>query len=601
MEETSPEARWRKTVYRGDTVPQLTTRALVTGALVGAVTGLSNLYVGLKIGWSVGVVVTASVVGWAVWRGLGRLGLSRVPPTDLEVNTMASTASAAGYSTGTTLASAVAAHMLITDTTFELWTLIGWLLCVSALGLFVAVPLRRQLIDLEGLPFPSGAAAAQTILGLGGRGGARQGKLVLIALGVGLMVKFATGVMPWIVTWAQWPSFLVLPSTIPWSELSEAVPWLGALAAYTFGLECSTLLPAAGVFVGWRVGWSLLLGSLVCYGVAAPILASRGEFAAAGYAAIVEWSMWPGTTMMVVAGVLSLALQWRVVLRAVRRLSASRSPNADIEVPGAWVVFGIVGAGVGCVVVTRVAFDVPVAFGIASVVLAIALATVAARVTGETDITPTGPLAKVSQLAMGPVMPGSVGANVVAAGVSAGAAASAADLLTDLKSGRILGANPRRQFIAQAVGVVVGAICVVPVFRYVLVPDASVLGSTSLPAPAARMWALLATVVTDPAWAPSAAVSYSMVAAAAVAAGLVLLNAGVPRWRAWIPSPMGLGLAFILPASSSIALFLGAAAARVLARRSAWADAVVPVAAGLIAGESLMGIVAALLRSNAAG
>lgn len=600
MGETSPEARWRKDVYRGDTTPQLTTRALATGAVVGAVTGLSNLYVGLKIGWSVGVVVTASVVGWAVWRALRRVGLSRTEPSDLEVNTMASTASAAGYSTGTTLASAVAAHMLLTGTTFELWTLIGWLLCVSALGLFVAVPLRRQLIDLEALPFPSGAAAAQTILGLAGRGGARQGKLVLAALGVGLSVKFATGALPSIVAHAQWPSFLVLPASIPWPGLSESVPWLGAAAAYTFSLECSTLLPAAGVFVGWRVGWSLMLGAIVCYAVSAPLLQQQGEFVALGYAGIVEWSMWPGTTMMVVAGILSLALQWRVVLRATRRVTTRSSPNADIEVPARWVVFGILGAGLGCVLVTRLAFGVPVPFGIASVVLAVALATVAARVTGETDVTPTGPLAKVSQLALGPVLPGAIGANVIAAGVSAGAAASAADLLTDLKSGRILGANPRRQFIAQAVGVVVGTAAVVPVFRYVLVPDASALGSTSLPAPAARMWALLARVVTDPDWVPSTAVAYAMAAAAVVAAVLVVLNARAPRWRPWIPSPMGLGLAFILPASSSIGLFLGAWAARVLSRRHAWADAIVPVAAGLIAGESLMGIIAAVLRSSGA-
>lgn len=73
--------------------------------------------------------------------------------------------------------------------------------------------------------------------------------------------------------------------------------------------------------------------------------------------------------------------------------------------------------------------------------------------------------------------------NLMTANVTACAASSSADLLTDLKSGYILGANPRQQFLAQFVGIFAGTAIVVPAF-YILVPDAASLGTDRWPAPA---------------------------------------------------------------------------------------------------------------------
>ena len=76
----------------------------------------------------------------------------------------------------------------------------------------------------------------------------------------------------------------------------------------------------------------------------------------------------------------------------------------------------------------------------------------------------------------------------MSANITAAAAASSADLLTDLKSGYLLGAHPRRQFLAQFAGIFVGTLVTVFAFR-ALVPDASVLGTEQFPAPAAQTWA----------------------------------------------------------------------------------------------------------------
>ena len=76
--------------------------------------GLSHLYVVLKLGLGVAVVITASLLGWACIAGARRLGLVRAPLGPLELVTLASTASAAGYSTGVNLATAASAHAMVT-------------------------------------------------------------------------------------------------------------------------------------------------------------------------------------------------------------------------------------------------------------------------------------------------------------------------------------------------------------------------------------------------------------------------------------------------------------------------------------------------------
>src|SRR6185295_14460415 len=77
--------------------------------------------------------------------------------------------------------------------------------------------------------------------------------------------------------------------------------------------------------------------------------------------------------------------------------------------------------------------------------------------------------------------PGNVPTNLISAGATSGAGMTAADLLTDLKSGYLLGANPRKQFIAQFVGVFFGTLAVVPAW-YLMVPNKEALERFPLPA-----------------------------------------------------------------------------------------------------------------------
>ena len=118
------EQQWYDQVYlgSGDRMKQLTWRAVIVGMLLGSILSLTNLYANLKMGWSFGVALTAGIISFALWNAFVRLGISKSPMTILENTCMQSAASSAGYSTGGTLTSAVAALLLLTGQHMPLGT-----------------------------------------------------------------------------------------------------------------------------------------------------------------------------------------------------------------------------------------------------------------------------------------------------------------------------------------------------------------------------------------------------------------------------------------------------------------------------------------------
>ena len=163
----------------------------------------------------------------------------------------------------------------------------------------------------------------------------------------------------------------------------------------------------------------------------------------------------------------------------------------EIEAPTSWFIAGQGLSLIGISLLAKATFDLPYWQSAVAVLLSFFLALVACRVTGETDTTPIGAMGKVTQLFFGAIHPGNTTVNLMSANITSGSAIAAADLLTDLKSGYLLGANPRKQFLAQFAGIFVGTLVTVLSFR-VMVPDASVLGHDKFPAPSAQAWAAVA-------------------------------------------------------------------------------------------------------------
>jgi uncharacterized oligopeptide transporter (OPT) family protein len=181
----------------------------------------------------------------------------------------------------------------------------------------------------------------------------------------------------------------------------------------------------------------------------------------------------------------------------------------------------------------------------------------------------------------------------MAANITSGAATSSADLLTDLKSGYLLGAHPRKQFLAQFAGIFVGTLVTVLSFS-VLVPSAAALGSEQFPAPAAQTWAAVAKALSQGLAALAPVKLWSIAAGGLLGVALVLLPHALPaRLRAWVPSASAFGLAWVFDWYYGLLFLLGALAAEALRRRSPQAAETYtfPVASGVIAGGSLMGVV----------
>ena len=600
------ERQWYEQVYRGhgDSMPQLTWRAVLMGSVLGGVLSLTNLYIGLKAGWGFGVAITACILSYAIWTTLHKVGVVRTPMTVLENNCMQSTASSAGYSTGATLISAFAAYMLIENTTLSLPVMLAWVFVLAVLGVAMAIPMKRQMINIEQLRFPSGIAAAETLHALHSAGskGMRSAK----ALGWAGLLAAAGKV---------WAEGLVLVS----AGLAPFMigTWTAALNQRVFGpvwtgrtvmLSWEPMFIAAGAITGLHVCWSMFLGSVTAWMIFIPLMQQRGLVEGSGYGTLVQWTLWGGVACMVTSSLLSVALQWRTALRAFTDLGAmfgggraADDPVAAIETPSSWFVASVGVSLVALAWLGHVTFDMPYWETTVAVLLSFALALVACRVTGETDTTPVGAMGKITQLTFGALRPGNTTVNLMSANITAATASSSADLLTDLKSGYLLGANPRKQFVAQLAGVVVGTLVSVLSFR-LLVPDASVLGGDQFPAPAAQTWRAVAVALSHGVGELGAVKVWCIVGGAVVGIGLTVLAKAFPAHRHLIPSPAGVGLAWTFHWYYGLLFFIGGVLGWWIARRyPAWSEEFTfPVASGWIAGESLVGVILVMLENGPA-
>jgi OPT family oligopeptide transporter len=606
------EREWFENVYtgRGDSMVQLTWRAVIMGSALGAFMSLSNLYIGLKTGWGLGVAITSCILSFAIWKSLRKL-LPRLFKTDftiLENNAMQSTASSAGYSTGGTIVSAISAFLLINGQHLPYGILTAWVFFLAVLGVSMAIPMKRQMINIERLRFPSGIAAAETLKSLHGMGkgsadpnaegaitsaeaGSKSAKALFSAAGLGGLVAVFRDGLAW------------LPAQYNVFDWTASLFRRGTqLFQYTLSFDASLIMVAAGAIMGWRTAWSILLGGITCWAVTAPIIVSMGDIHDLGYRGIVSWTLWGGAACMVTSGLLNFALQWKTVMRAFSGLTAIFSKQKkvtdpvqqamdNIEVPGLWFMAGMTLGTIGIVWMIHAYFGVAVWMGLLAVFMSFFLALVACRACGETDTTPVGAMGKITQLMYGALAPRQMNTNLMTACVTAGVADSASDLLTDLKSGYVLGANPRLQFLAQFAGIFAGTAITVPTF-YLIVPTADVLGSDQFPAPAAQVWASVARLLSNGFNSLPVSARWALVIGGLVGIALPLLERAFPKKQKYIPSAMGLGLAWTFPFWNAFSMFLGGLIALIIEKKRPQIAELytIPVASGLIAGESLMGI-----------
>jgi putative OPT family oligopeptide transporter len=593
------ERQWYERVYRGhgDSMAQLTWRAVLIGSCLGGVLSLTNLYIGLKAGWGFGVAITASILSYAIWTSLLKVGLARTPMTILENNCMQSTASSAGYSTGGTLVSAFAAYIIVNHQSMSVPLMLAWVFFIAMLGVTMAIPMKRQMINIEQLRFPSGIAAAETLRALHAKNS--QGLRAAKALGLAGLIAaidkvWAEGLSTMSSSLERFSSGALLTGLQKWLLGSHYEAWSGRTVVFSWDF----IFLAAGAITGMRVCATMFVSGTLCWAVVVPVLQTKGVIEGAGFAAIVQWTLWFGASCMVAAGLLSFALSWRTALSAFRDLgqllsfrSAAASEGGRIEAPMSWFAVGQIVSFVALAWLGHASFGMPVWETAIAVALSFWLALVACRVTGETDTTPIGAMGKVTQLIFGALSPGNVNVNLMSANITAGAATSAADLLTDLKSGYLLGANPRQQFLAQFSGIFVGTVVSVLTFS-VLVPDAQVLGTDQFPAPGAQTWSAVAFALGHGLSSIESVKLWLIFVGGVVGVVLTLAPVLLPKYQEYLPSASAFGLAWVFHWYYALLFFLGALVALLLERRKPKLaeEFTLPVASGVVAGGSLMGV-----------
>ena len=551
---------------------ELTLRALLTGLILGAILTPSNIYSGLKIGWSFNMSIIALLVGFAFWQNLAKV-LGRPAWTLHERNINQTTASSAASIISGGLVAPIPAFTLITGQQLDMLPLMAWVFSVSFLGIWVAWYLRPSLIVESQLRFPEGMATLATMQQIYSHGAEAAQRLWVLgsAALLAAVVKLVDSML-----WT-------LPRWAPSAQLERL----------TFSLEPSLLLLGFGGIIGLRVGLSLLLGAIIAWGLLAPWLLAEGlvsmpaDASGPQFALLIEWLLWPGVSLMVCSTLTALGLRF---LRA-RRADASR--RVALRRPALLPALGLGLSALLVIILQMTLFGIHPLMAALSIPLALLLAMVAARVVGATGIPPIGAIGQLSQLSFGAIAPGQVAINLMSANTAGGAAGQCTDLLNDFKVGHAIGATPSRQVIAQCLGILVGSLVGVLTYQLLIPDPQTMLITPEWPAPAVATWKAVAEALTSGLGSISLDIRWAMLAGALAGVALGMLEGLAPVWRLrWLPSSAALGLAFIIPASISLMMAFGALLAWLFAAR--WGNLaerfVIVAAAGLVAGESLAGI-----------
>jgi putative OPT family oligopeptide transporter len=552
---------------------ELTPRALATGMIFGALLAPCNVYSGPKIGWTFNMSITALLLAFAFWTPVARLfGLAPWVMLESNINQTAASAAAAIASSG--LVAPIPALAIMTGGNLPWPMLTAWVFAVSFLGVWVGWYLRPRLILQSNLVFPAGMATAETMLDMFRHGRETMKRVVVL-------LSSLTGAVVYNVI-----------NDVLW-QIPRLAPSLTA-KKLTFAFDPSLLLLGFGSIIGLRAGFGLLAGALIAWGVIGPELIAHGIVEVANadeswFQPLVGWLLWPGVTMMVTASLTSFAAALIGTAREPRTETEKRATGS-----GSFVRLGVFALTAALTVVLQIVlFGIHWTMAFVAIPLAFVLATVAARVVGETSVAPIGAIGKVSQLSFGAMAPGQPITNLMTANVAGGAAGQSADLLNDFRVGHEVGASPARQVVAQCSGVVIGSLVGSLVYLSLIPDPARQLLTPEWPAPAVATWKAVAETLSVglSGIAPSALIAMAIAVALGVALAMIERRVS-RRWLLLVPSGSTVGLAFVIPAGTSITLFLGALLASIahwlVPRRAS--RFLLSLAAGLVAGESLYGV-----------
>ena len=561
---------------------EFTARAVIASLVIAAVVGASYPYIVLKLGFGPNISVVAAFLGFL------SLGLVCRDFSRWENNIIQSAGTAAGQTAFLCVIMA-AFDMLRMDPSlgfsFQLTPLqtFLWLSSAGLLGVLLSVPMRRHFVVDEKLPYPDGVAAGETILVLDERG--QGSRTATRAMGLGSIASAA------IMTLREDTRLL----REAWYRIPEMLPF-GSLGAHMgMGVSWSLLSLGAGMLVGLRVNISMLVGAILSWVIAPPLLLQNGVIDDLVRRKVLLWVMWPATGMLVAGGLTALFLRWSILVKTFRNLSSAEIEAGDF--PMKWVI----GGSLLCTALTvwvQWTLGMPVWMTLAAIVLSLPLMLVGLRVFGETNWGPISAMSNMMQAVFGLLAPGHVMANMVASGVTGTIASESEGLMQAYRTGEMLGSKPRYLTYVQLLAVPVGAAAVALV--YPLLRDTyGIGGENGLQSPISQKWAGFATLLSKGLSAlPAGAIPALGIA---VVLGILFTVIEGTKWRKWCPSPTGVGIGMLVPGSAIVTMFLGAVVAALWpkSKDNQSSDGenrtLTALASGFIAGEAIVAVIVPIL------
>lgn len=568
-------------VYR-----ELTPRAFVLGVLQGIILNLAFVYCALKLGFALGGSTVAAILGFVFLRGVLKDG------TSVENNLNQTVAS--GINTvGTGIVYTLPAMFLLSAkgsaSEFTIWPYLLGAIAGSILGVAMIIPLRKQMIELDRLRFPSGVATATIIRSPAA--GMEKARLLLLGALLSAVWKFMMDL-----------GWFNVPGLIADEELNFG---LGIIPNYASPVVYLSLMNFGAGLLAGKGGLPFLAGGILSYWIAAPSavafgwvpesVMSQGQamgflygkmFRPLGIGALVG-----GALMGVLVSLPAMKAAFASLARASQTKKAGAIGTDEITLQGL-----LIGAGVG----TTLLFFASILSGVGvygSLVSAIVgtawlglAGIIVAQATGMTDISPMSGMALISVTLMMFLLENNVlGAMVVGVAVCV-AIGMAADMMQDLKTGFILGARPVKQQIAQFttswIGALVGVGCLLLLWSNGPGGQGGFGPGTKLPAPqAGALMGIIETLQTGN-------VPVDKYSLGAVIGGLL-------GFAPFAGLGVLVGLALYLPFSITLGYGIGNLAQMAIQRKMGREFAehkIVPFAAGLIVGEAIMGIGSSLYQ-----
>lgn len=595
---------WLDNVYKGD-MRQLTLRSALTGALLGSVLSLTNLYVGIKTGWTLGVGITSVILSFATFKMLSRFKMGS-EMTVLENNAMQSIATSAGYMTQPLVAS-LPAYMMVTNTIIPQWQVYCWITVLGLMGALYAFPLKKRYINDEQLPFPEGYAAGVVLDNLHESDGEKEGLIKAKILGLGALTAAIIEFLRAKTLLAKMSlSFLSLPGH--WDDIiyKLGTPKIGGipLRELTISLDSSIVMMGTGMLMSIRATSSMLLGAILNYFILAPIMINKGIIEGTGFKNITMWALWGGAAMMTTASIYSFLSSGNTFSSLTELFNKKRAPKKkkndllkNIELP-LWISYiGIPLLGIIVMIMGKAFFNIDYWLSAIAVPMVFVFCIMAVKSTGITAITPGSALAKMTQVNYAVLAPGNMGTNLITAGITTEICLSASNLLMDIKPAYMLGGKPRHQAMGHAIGIFCGGLVAVPVFYMLFNGDLSVLSTEKFPMPGATVYKAVAEVLANGLGALHPTAQIAVIIGGIL--GVIFEYMNKKTMGRFPIIPIAFGIAFIIPFHISLEFFIGSGIFWLMSRKpkekrterfQSLLENKETLGAGIVAGGSIIGI-----------